>query len=151
MHKTITFIALEKLSNNNKHIESLSVEIIWKNQKNIILSCIYWPPRGDPNIFTNKIKELTEGNKQKQKPLVLIGDLNLNSLDYDKSTYENYENKWNGNRSHTYEYYIRIRSSQWNNKEWYKWPFWYFLCVKDRFRKKAIMNTFYKEMQTKVM
>ena len=40
-----------------------------------------------------KIKELTEGNKQKQKPLVLIGDLNLNSLDYDKSTYENYENK----------------------------------------------------------
>ena len=28
IHKTITFNALEKLSNNNEHIESLSVEII---------------------------------------------------------------------------------------------------------------------------
>ena len=37
---------------------------------------------GDPNIFTSKIKEITERNKQKQKPLVLIDDLNLNPLDY---------------------------------------------------------------------
>ena len=43
MHKTIKFNALEKLSNNNKHIESVSVEIIRKNQKNKILSCIYRP------------------------------------------------------------------------------------------------------------
>ena len=82
MHKTIKFNALEKLSNNNKHIESVSVEIIRKNQKNKILSCIYRPWRGDPNIFTSKIKELAERNKQKQKPLALTGDLNLNSLNY---------------------------------------------------------------------
>ena len=81
MHKTITFNALKKLSNTNEHIESLSVEIIRKNQ-NIILSCSYRAPRGDPNIFTSKIKELAERNKQNQKPLVLTGSLNLNSLDY---------------------------------------------------------------------
>ena len=33
-------------------------------------------------ITKSKIKELAERNKQKQKPLVLIGDLNLTSLDY---------------------------------------------------------------------
>ena len=82
IHKTITFNALEKLSNNNEHIESLSVERIRKNQKNIILSCIYRPRRGDPHIFTSKVKELVESNKQKQKPLILIDDLNLTSLDY---------------------------------------------------------------------
>ena len=87
IHKTITFNALEKLSNNNEHIESLSVEIIRKNQKNIILSCIYRPPRRDPHIFTSKVKELVERNKQKQKPLILIGDLNLNSLDYAKNNH----------------------------------------------------------------
>ena len=65
IHKTITFNALEKLSNNNDHIEGLSVEIIRKNQKNIILSCIYRPPRGDPHIFTSKVKELVESNKLK--------------------------------------------------------------------------------------
>ena len=87
IHKTITFNALEKLSNNNEHIESLSVGIIRKNQKNIILSCIYRPPRGDPHIFTSKVKELIGRNKQKQKPLILIGDLNLNSLDYAKNNH----------------------------------------------------------------
>ena len=87
IHATITFNALEKLSINNEYIESLSVEIIRKNQKNIILSCIYRPPRGDPHIFPSKVKELIERNKQKQKPLILIGDLNLNSLDYAKNNH----------------------------------------------------------------
>ena len=68
MHKTITFNALEKLSNNSEHIESFSAEIIRKNQKNIILLWIYRPLKGDPTIFTSKIKKLTERNKQKQKP-----------------------------------------------------------------------------------
>ena len=81
MHKTITFNALKKLSNTNEHIESLSIKIIRKNQ-NIILSSIYRAPRGDPNIFTSKIKELAERNKQKQKLLVLTSHLNLNTLDY---------------------------------------------------------------------
>ena len=67
IHKTITFNALEKLGNNNEHIESLSVEIIRKNQKNIILSCIC----RDPIIFTSKIKELAERNKKKTKTACL--------------------------------------------------------------------------------
>ena len=33
IHKTINFNSLEKLNNNNKHIENLSVKIIRKNQK----------------------------------------------------------------------------------------------------------------------
>ena len=49
-HKAITFNTLEKLSNNKEYIESLSVEIISKCQKNIILSYIYRLPRGDQNI-----------------------------------------------------------------------------------------------------
>ena len=42
----LTSNALEKLINNNEHIESPSVEIIRKNHKNIILSGIYRLPRG---------------------------------------------------------------------------------------------------------
>ena len=77
VHKTIAFNALEKLCNNNEHIESLSIEIIRKNQKNIILLCIYRLPRGNQNIFTSKTKEFMERNKQNQKSLALVGDLNL--------------------------------------------------------------------------
>ena len=41
IHKTITFNTLEKLSNNNEHIENLCIKIIRKNLKNIISLCIY--------------------------------------------------------------------------------------------------------------
>ena len=37
---------------------------------------------GNQNIFTSKIKDLIERYKQKQKSLSLVGDFNLNSLDY---------------------------------------------------------------------
>ena len=82
IHKTITFNTPGKLSNNNEHIESIYVEIIRNNQKNIILSCIYRSPRGAQNIFTSEIKDVIERYKQNQKSLVLVGDLNSNSLDY---------------------------------------------------------------------
>ena len=77
VHKTIAFNALETLCNNNEHIESLSIEIIRKNQKNIILLCIYRLPRGNQNIFTGKTKEFMERSKQNEKSLVLVGDLNI--------------------------------------------------------------------------
>ena len=41
IHKTITFNTLEKLSNNNEHIENLSFKTIRKNLKTIISLCIY--------------------------------------------------------------------------------------------------------------
>ena len=109
IHKAITFNKLEKLSKNNEYIGSLSVEIISKNLENIILSCTYRPPGGNQTIFTSKIKYLIE-RKQNQKSLVLVGNLNLNSLDYttnnhvqniklcfscDKLTSKNYEDNYN--------------------------------------------------------
>ena len=55
-HKTIAFKILEKLRNNNKHTESLSIEIIRKNQMNVILSCIYRPQRVNKIYFPVKQK-----------------------------------------------------------------------------------------------
>ena len=69
IHQTITFEALEKLSNNKKHIENLFEEII---HKIIILWCIYRPPRGNQNIFTCKAKGLIERYKQNQKSLNFV-------------------------------------------------------------------------------
>ena len=69
------------LSNKNKYIESLCIEKIRKNQKNIVLSCIYRPPRRNRNVFTTKIKDVIERYNQKQQWHGLVGDSNLNSLD----------------------------------------------------------------------
>ena len=65
---------------NSNGIELACIEIIRKNVKNIIVSCIYQPPRGDSHKFLKEIKTVI--CKNHGKPLFLVGDHNTNSLDY---------------------------------------------------------------------
>ena len=58
-------------------------KLLDKNAKNIIVLCIYRPPRGDSHKFLNEIKTVIYKNHE--KPLFLVGDLNINSLDYWKN------------------------------------------------------------------
>ena len=53
------------------------IEIIRKNAKNMIVSCIYRSPRGDSHIFLDEIKPVI--CKNHQKPLSLVEDLNVPS------------------------------------------------------------------------
>ena len=50
-----------------------------KNANNMFVSCIYQPPRDDSNKCLGKIKALIYKNDE--KPLFLVGDFNVNSLD----------------------------------------------------------------------
>ena len=74
----------KKQSINSNDIECACIEIIRKNAKNTIVSCIYRPPRGDSHKFLEEIKTLI--CKNQEKPLFLVGDLNINSLDYSINT-----------------------------------------------------------------
>ena len=58
-------------------------KLVDKNAKNVIVSCIYRPPRGDSHKFLNEIKTVI--CKNHEKTLFLVGDLNINSLDYWKN------------------------------------------------------------------
>ena len=58
-------------------------KLLDKNAKNIIVLCIYRPPRGDSHKFLNEIKTVI--CKNHEKPLFLVGDLKINSLDYWKN------------------------------------------------------------------
>ena len=58
-------------------------KLLDKNAKNVIVSCIYRPPRGDSHKFLNEIKTVI--CKNHEKTLFLVGDLNINSLDYWKN------------------------------------------------------------------
>ena len=58
-------------------------KLLDKNAKNIIVLCIYRPPRGDSHKFLNEIETVI--CKNHEKPLFLVGDLNINSLDYWKN------------------------------------------------------------------
>ena len=83
-------------------------KLLDKNAKNVIVSCIYRPPRGDSHKFLNEIKTVI--CKNHEKPLFLVRDLNINSLDYwinpnvrdffnfsRKQAYKSNKNKCNNN------------------------------------------------------
>ena len=84
VHNSLNFKILKKQSTNSNDLECACIEIVRKNAKNIIVSCIYRPPRRDSHKFLEDIKTLI--CKNQEKPLFLLGDLNINSLDYSINT-----------------------------------------------------------------
>ena len=79
VHNSLNFKILKKQSINSNYLECTCIKIIRKNPKNIIVSCIYQPPRGDSHKFLDEMKTVI--CKNQEKPLFLAGDLNINSLD----------------------------------------------------------------------
>ena len=71
---------------NNDDI-CLNIEIVSKTSKNVIISCVYRPPRGDARKFLGEMKGHIIKNKFQEKHLFLVSDLNINSLDYSRNTH----------------------------------------------------------------
>ena len=74
------------LSINDSDTESLCIEIIDTRSKNIIVSTIYRSPSGKIKAFKTHLKDLITKNQKTGKLLYLIGDFNLNVLDYETNT-----------------------------------------------------------------
>ena len=70
---------------NSDAIECLCLEISTKTSKNIILSLNYRPPNGDTTLFEKHMKNILSKNEATKKEVVLIGDFNINLLDFDKN------------------------------------------------------------------
>ena len=84
IHNKLDFKILKILNNNNNDIENLTIEIFQDHIKNILVSVIYGPSRGNSNKFINTMNNLFK--KMHENQLLLVGDLNLTSLEYYKSS-----------------------------------------------------------------
>ena len=47
VHKALDYKILPNLAKNTENIETFTIEIENKNSKNILISAVYWPPRGN--------------------------------------------------------------------------------------------------------
>ena len=70
---------------NSKTIECLCVEVVNKNLKSIVLNLTYRPLNGDPNELENHFKDILSKREITNKELVLVGDFNINVLDFNES------------------------------------------------------------------
>ena len=66
-------------------IESTSVEIINKNDKNMVADCIYKHPKETVfNFLDNYLFPLLQKFSYESKQIVIVGDFNINVLNYNR-------------------------------------------------------------------
>ena len=85
IHKSIHFKIRNDVDLFNDEIETASVEIVKSNLKNFIITGIYRPPKGNIKFFKDYCKELLSKKKTSGKNVFIVGDLNINSLDYESN------------------------------------------------------------------
>ena len=86
VHKILDYKNLPNLAKNTENTETFTTEIENKNPKNILISVVHRPPRGNQSKFLEETEQVVHNSKHSTKLFFLAGDLNLNSLDYASST-----------------------------------------------------------------
>ena len=82
VHNSLMFKVRHDLSVSNENNESLFIEIINKNSKNLIVGTTYRPPSGKLKPFKNDFKSVLK--KLNNKHIYLLGDYNINALLYNE-------------------------------------------------------------------
>ena len=82
-HNSLMIKKRSDLTESNNSHETLSVEIINKESKNLLISCTYRPPGHDINLLLNFFHNYYNIISKENKEVYLIGDYNLNVLNYE--------------------------------------------------------------------
>ena len=67
------------LSISDKDKEILTIEVISKEGKNMLISCCYRPPKGITENLTAYLASIFQGVQNEKKKIFIIGDFNLSS------------------------------------------------------------------------
>ena len=67
-------------------IETCSVEISNSKSRNFVVTGVCRPPKGDIKVLKNYCKYFLQKKSASSKTGLMVGDLNINSFDYDNNT-----------------------------------------------------------------
>ena len=81
IHKHLEFKLRNDIDIFNIEIETCSVEIINSKSRNIVVTGVYRPPKGDINVFKNYSKDFLNKKSASSKVVFMVRDLNINSFD----------------------------------------------------------------------
>ena len=84
----------------NESVETLSIEILSKKSRNIVIAAVYRPLKGNNKLFKDFCKDFLNKQEMSNKAAFLLRDFNLNALDYDtKEVVKSFSNLVFQNRS----------------------------------------------------
>ena len=72
--KALDYNILPNLAENTENIENFPIEIENKNLKNILISAVYWPPRGNQSKFSKEIEQVVHSSRYYIKSFFLVSD-----------------------------------------------------------------------------
>ena len=81
----IKFKIIKDLSVSDCNNECVNVEIENKNSKNLLITCCYRPPSGAIKGLNSYLENAFKKTQKENKRCFVVGDFNLNSLDYNKN------------------------------------------------------------------
>ncbi|MBY0581213.1 MAG: endonuclease/exonuclease/phosphatase family protein, partial [Rickettsiales bacterium] len=86
LKENIFYTIRSDMSVSDTDQEILTIELINKNSKNIIISCCYRPPTGRTENLSKYLKNcLIEKTRQEKKYIYIVGDFNLDCFEYSKN------------------------------------------------------------------
>ena len=83
--ESLSYKVRDDLAINSSAIKCLCIEVFNKNSKSIVLNVAYRPPNGEPNELQNHFKNILSKQEITNKELVLVGDFNIDLLDFNES------------------------------------------------------------------
>ena len=83
IHKKLKFNVRDDIDIFNESVETLPIEILNRKSRNIVIKAAYRPPKGNNKLFKDFCKGFLNKQEMPTKAAFLLGDFNLNALDYD--------------------------------------------------------------------
>ena len=83
IHKSLKFNLRDYIDIFNESVETLSIEILNKKSRNIVITAAYRPPKRNNKLSKDFCKDFLNKQEMSNKAAFLWGHFNLNALDYD--------------------------------------------------------------------
>ena len=85
IHNSLDFKIRNDIDKFDDDLETCSIEIVNSKSKNFIITGIYRPTKSDVKLLKDYCKNLLKKKNTNDKTVFILGDLNVNSLDYDNN------------------------------------------------------------------
>ena len=85
IHKQLEVKVKNDIDIFNNEIKRRSVEIINSKSRNFVVTGVYRLPKGHIEAFKNYCKDLLKKKSASSKTVFMVGDLNINSFNYDNN------------------------------------------------------------------
>ena len=83
----LNYRVLNKVNVMNDLMESVFVGLFFPGRRNVIVGVVYRPPQGNVNLFINEMQTVLSNSIFLQKTVFVMGDYNVNLLQYDENAY----------------------------------------------------------------